>query len=150
MDNLAGLRDIHLPEDSSFWWPIAGGWWITAALIMAAVAVYYLGKEIWRASARFYTQRILLSLKGDEDLAAAVKMSEILRRVCVRQYPEAVALVGDEWIAFLNQKSKEPLDAKAAAVLKDAPFIVPESRSLNAEDMQKLWQFCYAWVGDNL
>ncbi|MBR1825232.1 MAG: DUF4381 domain-containing protein [Alphaproteobacteria bacterium] len=150
MGNLSGLRDIHLPENSSFLWPIAYGWWTVVLGIVCVVTAYYFGKKIWQASARFYAQRILLSLKDDTELPAAIKMSEILRRVCVRQYPEAVALFGDEWIAFLNQKSKNPIDAKAAALLRDAPFIVPESKAYKAEDMQKLWQFCYAWIGENL
>ena len=150
MDNLSGLRDIHLPENSSFLWPLAYGWW-TVLLVMAGIAAaYYIGKKIRRTSARFYAQRILLSLKEDTDLAAAVKMSEILRRACVRQYPEAVALYGKEWIAFLNQKSKNSLDAKTAELLCDAPFVTSESKMFQAEDMQKLWQFCYAWIGENL
>ncbi|MBQ9271710.1 MAG: DUF4381 domain-containing protein [Alphaproteobacteria bacterium] len=150
MDNLAGLRDIHLPEDTSFWWPIAYGWWGVLIVFTGIVIAFYAGKKVWQASAKFYTQRILLSLKDDTELSAAIKMSEILRRVCVRQYPEAVALVGNDWIDFLNKKSKKMLDANAAELLKNAPFIAPKSSNFSAHDMQNLWQFCYEWVGENL
>lgn len=150
MDNLSGLRDIHLPDGGVSLFPIANGWWIVLLLLVGSVIAYRLGKKIWNASARIYTRRILLSLKDDVELPAAVKMSEILRRACVRKYPEAVSLSGDEWIAFLNQKSKYNLEKSAADLLKDAPFIAPKKKVVRPGDMRNLWQFCYDWIGDNL
>jgi hypothetical protein len=150
MDQLSGLRDIHLPEGGMFWFPPAPGWWIVFAAAISIYLIYYFGKKIWQASARYYAERILLSLRGDIKLPAAIKMSEILRRACLRKYPEAVALVGDEWIAYLNQKSKYPLAEKTAELLKNAPYITPDSASFDEQDMQDLWQFCYDWVGNNL
>lgn len=149
-DNLSGLRDIHLPESGVSLFPIAGGWWIVLLILIGGGIAYYTGKKIWLASARIYTRRILLSLKDDVELPAAIKMSEILRRACVRKYPDAVALSGNDWIKFLNQKSKYNLDKNAAELLKDAPFIAPESKSVRSGDMRNLWQFCYDWIGDNL
>ena len=150
IDNLPGLRDIHLPESGVPFFPIANGWWILLLISVGGWGAYYLGKKIWLASARIYTRRILLSLKDDVELPAAIKMSEILRRACVRKYPEAVSLSGDAWIAFLNQKSKYNLEKNAAELLKAAPFVAPESKIVRSGDMRNLWQFCYDWVGDNL
>lgn len=150
MNNLPGLRDIHLPEAGVSLFPIANGWWIMLLLLILGGTAYYAGKKIWLASARIYTRRILLSLQDDVELPAAVKMSEILRRACVRKYPEAVALTGDDWIDFLNQKSKYKLTKNAAELLLDAPFIAPESKVVRSGDMRNLWQFCYDWIGDNL
>lgn len=150
MDSLVGLRDIHLPEHGVSAFPPAYGWWVLPALMVAIYLFYKAAKKIWRASAKLYARRILLSLKDDEELAAAVKMSEILRRACVRKYPEAVALSGDEWLNFLNEKSTHKLQEKAAELLKDAPFIAPTSKFYEPKDMRDLWQFCYDWVGDNL
>lgn len=150
IDNLSGLRDIHLPESGVSLFPIANGWWIILLTLLGSGVAYYLGKKIWMTSARIYTRRILLSVKDDVELPAAVKMSEILRRACVRKYPDAVSLSGDEWIAFLNQKSKYNLEKNAAELLKNAPFMAPESKIVRSGDMRNLWQFCYDWIGDNL
>jgi len=150
IDQLAGLRDIHLPDGGVPFFPLAYGWWsVLLALVGGYFAWVYLNK-LWRASARLYARRILNSIKEDTNLAAAVKISEILRRACLRKYPDAVALVGDEWIEFLNQKAKYPLDKQAAELLKNAPFMAESEKSFDADDMRRLWDFCYDWIGDNL
>lgn len=150
MDQLAGLRDIHLPDSGVSFFPLAYGWW-SMLLVLAGgyIAWIYLNK-LWKASARLYARRILNSIKEDTDLAAAAKISEILRRACVRKYPEAVALAGDEWITFLNEKAKYPLNKSAAELLKNAPFMVKTEKLPDADDMRHIWNFCYDWIGDNL
>ncbi len=148
MDNLPGLRDIHLPDGGVPFFPLAYGWWSILAILAAAFILYKVLRYLWRQSAKLYARRILLSLKDDRDLAAAVKMSEILRRICVRKYPEAVAKSGKEWIEFLNSKSKRALTGTAAKLLQDAPFMVEPS--FNADDMPKVWRYCYDWIGENL
>ncbi len=148
MDNLPGLRDIHLPDGGVPFFPLAYGWWSILVFFLAAFILYKVLKVLWRQSAKLYARRILLSLKNDKGLASAVKMSEILRRACVRKYPEAVAKSGEEWISFLNAKSKWALTGSAAELLQNAPFMVHES--YNAEDMSTVWRYCYDWIGDNL
>ncbi len=148
MDNLPALRDIHLPEGGVPFFPLAYGWWSILVCVIAAWVLYKVLKMLWQQSAKIYARRILQSFKDDTDLAAAVKMSEILRRACVRKYPEAVAVSGDDWIAFLNSKSKWPLNGSAAELLKNAPFMVHQS--YEAEDMSKVWRYCYDWIGENL
>ena len=150
MDNLPELRDIHLPTDGVSVFPLAYGWWG----ILAAVAILYVLIKliIWgrRASARLYAYHLLAPLKTVHSLQSAVKMSEILRRVCVRKYPEAVAFVGQEWIDFINAKAKVKLDDKTAELLKNAPFLPDDDSRYQSEDVAALWQFCYAWIGENL
>ena len=148
MDNLPALRDIHLPEGGVPFFPLAYGWWSVLATVIAALVLYKVLKMLWRQSAKIYARRILLSLKDDTDLAAAVKMSEILRRACVRKYPEAVALSGEQWMEFLNAKSKWVLTGSAAVLLQNAPFMV--HKSYKAEDMPTVWRYCYDWIGANL
>ena len=148
MDNLPALRDIHLPEGGVPFFPLAYGWWGVLVAVVATVVLYKVLKMLWRQSAKIYARRILQSYKHDTDLAAAVKMSEILRRACVRKYPEAVAVSGDDWIAFLNDKSSWKLTGSAAELLKNAPFMVHQS--YDAEDMYKVWCYCYNWIGENL
>ncbi|MBR3675942.1 MAG: DUF4381 domain-containing protein [Alphaproteobacteria bacterium] len=149
MDNLPELRDIHLPDSIPFF-PLAYGWWGVIAFVIGVFILYKVGVYLWRKSARIYARRILLSLKGDIGLESAVKMSEILRRACVRKYPEAVAKTGDDWLQFLNLKSKYPLQGTAAELLKNAPFMNIKEEVDRAEDMEKVWRFCYDWIGANL
>lgn len=150
MDNLPELRDIHLPAHDVSLWPLANGWWI----IIAALAVLYvlLKTVLWlrRKSAKIYARRILNNLSMQNYIAAAAKMSELLRRVCVRRYPKAVALKGEQWLEFLKSKTSHELDDKTANLLKDAPFIQESSNVYTLEDVLKLKKFCDMWLGENL
>lgn len=150
MDNLPELRDIHLPTEGVPVFPLANGWWGLLGLIIAAIFLLKSAMWLYRASARIYARKLLYPLQGQVDLQSAVKMSEILRRICVRKYPQAVALSGDEWIAFLNKNSKTLLSGEAAELLKNAPFMPKDSALLNQKNHQILWKFCYNWIGDNL
>ena len=57
------------------------------------------------------------------DPASAVKMSQILRRICVYKYKSAAALFGIDWIEFLNRHSKVKISGKAARLLLDALYM---------------------------
>ena len=81
---------------------------------------------------------------------SASSMSEILRRICVYKYPEALVLSGNEWIAFLNSKSKAKLDDKTSGLLANAPYMPKTSTTYNVEDLANLKNFCLKWIGENL
>ena len=132
MDNLPELRDIHLPSTDISVFPLAYGWWLVLATIVAIVLL------------------LLNSLKDNHSVAAAAKMSEILRRICVRQYPEAVALTDKKWIAFINSKTKEKLSARTAELLSEAPYMPTDIEKYSSADIDDLWRFCNRWIGDNL
>lgn len=150
MDNLPELRDIHLPSEDISVFPLAYGWWL---LPLMAVGIYllYMGcKYLRRTSAKIYANHLLRPLRDIPDLTAAIKMSEILRRICVRKYPQAVALCGDEWIKFLNEKSKSHLTDKDAQLLLNAPCMSAASFTYTTDEVMRLWLFCRNWIGDNL
>lgn len=150
MDNLPELRDIHIPTDGVSIFPLAYGWWVILLLIILAFILIKSVIVLRKASARLYARKLLLPLKDSYELSAAVKMSEILRRICVRKYPEAVSLFGNEWVEFLNRKSKHQLDEKSAELLKNAPFMHNLPDGYTKEDLTLLWNFCENWVGENL
>ena len=114
MDNLPELRDIHLPQEAILIFPPANGWWVLLLLIIAAIVLIKIIIFIRRTSAKIYARKLLYALQQRNDISAIIKMSEILRRVCIRRYPEAISLFGKEWIDFLNGKSKNRLDEQAA------------------------------------
>ena len=150
MDNLPELRDIHLPTDEIPFFPLAYGWWLLLLSVIVAIILCKVVVWIRRTSARIYAFKLLQALQNKQDLTAVVKMSEILRRVCVRKYPEAVALFGNEWIEFLNSKSKRSMDEQTAELMKNAPFMRDDSKLYNEQNRLKLWHFCYDWIGENL
>lgn len=150
MDNLPELRDIHLPTEEIPIFPLAYGWWMLPLLIIGMIVLFKLIIWIRHTSARIYALKLLGAIQNRNDLNAVVKMSEILRRICVRKYPQAVSLFGDEWIDFLNSKSKHRLEKEAAELLKNAPFMQSDSKSYDENNRKKLWHFCRDWIGDNL
>ncbi len=150
MDNLPELRDIHLPSEDISIFPLAYGWWYILAGMVILVIGSYLIRWIRRTSALLYARHLLKPLKDENNIMAAVKMSEILRRICIRKYPEAVALADNQWIEFINSKTKKPLTGKVAELLKNAPFVPEDSQMYTPNDVADLWQFCSHWIGENL
>lgn len=150
MDNLPQLRDIHLPEDGVSIFPLAYGWWgiLIAVFLVYLAAIFF----VWlrRASAKIYARHLLADANDDNPVRAATQMSEILRRICVRKYPDAVALSGKKWIEFLNSKSKLQIDDEAAKLLNDAPFAREGDVRYQKDKLYRLRQFCYVWIGENL
>lgn len=150
MDNLPELRDIHLPTEGISIFPLAPGWWIMIGSIILLILLFGAAAKIWRGSVRLYVKHMLKPLHNELSPETAVKLSEILRRICRRKYPQAVSLSGREWIDFLNAKSKYPIDEKAAEILQYAPFMQKNNLQYNEADILKLWQYCADWAGDNL
>ncbi len=148
-DNLPELRDIHLPEGVSAF-PPAYGWFVLLACALALWAGWKLFK-LWQVkSRRHYALKILASLNPEQSLESAVKISELLRRICVYRYPEAVALSGGAWIRFLQRRSRHRLDSETAELLKNAPYLNPKHNKISPQSLQKLKTFAQNWVGENL
>ena len=150
MDNLPLLRDIHLPQDGVSIFPLAYGWWAILGAVLLLYLLFKLCILIKKTSAKIYARHLLQPLKNDYSVRSVVQMSEILRRICVRKYPEAVAYTGQSWIDFLNSKSKNKLDEHLAELLNNAPFVREDDKEYQAENIDRLWQFCYLWIGENL
>jgi hypothetical protein len=121
------LRDIHLPPEPLFW-PPAPGWWLLAAVLLGAGWV--LGRHLLRGHARRRWRRAIeaeldaIAADRERDLAArATALSGLLRRVARLVDPTAVALSGDDWLAFLDRQL--PPGRRAAA-----PFLSGQARAL--------------------
>ncbi len=105
-DPLAQLRDIHLPEAIS-WWPLAPGWWVLGALIIAGLA--YAGHFLWqRHHALTYRRQALQEIKqlpNDSQHRRITALFSLLKRVAVSAYPELnlSSLNQAEFIAFIKR-----------------------------------------------
>lgn len=148
-DNLPELRDIHLPDGVSAF-PPAYGWWVILATVIAIVFLIYIIGIIRRKSKKLYALHLLQNIYSSNTIASAVEMSNLLRRICIFKYKEAITLSGDEWIKFLNSKAKKHLVGKAAELLLNAPYIPQNSKGFAQSDVIALRQFCKNWIGENL
>jgi len=148
-DNLPELRDIHLPEGVSFW-PPAYGWYVIIIAIVLAFVIrrYY---RLWRLKSRkLYAVRLLENLDGSNIVTAATQISEILRRVCVYRYPQAVALNGTAWLEFIKAHGSQKISPETAELLQNAPYLNPKTAKYKPQDLEKLIGFAKDWIGENL
>jgi len=112
MNPLDQLRDIHLP-DAVEWWPLAIGWWIVAALLLASIVALF----AWRNKNK--KQRILVShamdslqqLEADTELNTEEwlqSLSALLRRIVINLHGRkaTAGLVGDQWLEYLDRHAK--------------------------------------------
>ncbi len=145
-DPLAALRDIQAPEPIS-WWPLAPGWWLLAALLLALLV--WLGMSLWRANRRrreFVAQQqwLMAELNRIEQQAkrqpreALSQLSQLLRRCALKmqatgfESEQPVAgLHGDDWLNWLQNHGGESL-AKHQEWLLEAPYR-PENQAPPAQ-----------------
>jgi hypothetical protein len=121
------LRDIHIPQ-VSMWWPLAPGWWVLLALLIAVIVagVFVLRR---RAAWRRRVDAALGDLHGataryakDGDAAAfATAASQLLRRVARTRDPHSVVLKGAAWREALASLSPKQ-DVHRLAAIEDAIY----------------------------
>jgi hypothetical protein len=106
-DPLAELRDLHAPTAIGMW-PPALGWWILAALVIAALAYIFYHRYQRRQQAKFWigAQQELQSQMTTNDLEGQTALracNEVLKRAAMHGFPaENLAhLSGAQWIDWL-------------------------------------------------
>ena len=148
-DNLPELRDIHIPHDlPSF--PLGYGWSVIIAVCVLSFLTYKFIRFVVSKSKKRYALNLLKNIASDNVQKSASAMSEILRRVCVYKYPEALVLTGKDWSEFLRKHSKAKLDDKTAELLINAPYMPSNTKSYDMDVLQNLKTFCLKWIGENL
>ena len=137
------LRDLHLPEPVG-WWPPAPGWWLLAALVLAALG--WLSLRAYRAWRRARPRRVALrelerlhrayAIDGDT-LRLGRDLSALVRRAMLAYAPrQAVAgLTGDEWLGWLDRGLPEPMFTSGPGrSLVDLPYRRPgETAAVDGE-----------------
>ena len=112
---LAQLRDIHLP-DAIGWWPLAPGWYLLLILVLFMGVIISVGfvKHYLNGRAKRHALRLVGAYQqeyrthGNAQLSAA-RLSELLKRVALVYFPRknVASLQGEAWIVFLNSTSKK-------------------------------------------
>ena len=115
-DALSESADIHMPQQVG-WWPLAFGWGILIALLLALA-----GYGLWRLFKRMQLQRRLnnaiaeldkcqVQLAGHTDdmqqrLVYVNNVNSVLRRVALAHFPhtEVAGLSGRAWVDFLRSQ----------------------------------------------
>lgn len=149
MNNLPEIKDLQIPDGVSVF-PVAYGWWVVLSILIAGAVLFKIIRHRLQVSKRRYALKEVENIDIENPVAAAVYLSELLRRVCLLKYKEASTFSGEEWISFLNKHSSFPLGAKPAKLLSFAPFMNRKDMTYSAEDAKKLKQFCLKWIGENL
>lgn len=149
--NVASLRDIHLPDAIS-WWPPAIGWWILLGLII--VALLFIPKLYRRitfiplkkvASATF--NNIVNQYKENHNgLAFIRETSKFLRQTamsyCGRE--EIAQLTGEKWVQTLNQLTEQNhFTEELKQSLLNAPY-----QKNSRVDTDQLINTVQSWLAD--
>jgi len=138
------LRDIHVPH-VSMWWPLAPGWWVLFALLIAALVagvIVLRRRAAWnrRVDAALGDLRDATARYADDGNVAAfaTTASQLLRRVARTRDPHSVALKGVAWHDALATMSPRQ-DVQRLAAIEDAIYrpgttleVVPTARDVEA------------------
>lgn len=143
------LKDIHLPQDIS-WWPLSIGWWIIIAALVLGLFAYcvcrYLTKPTLKKSASHELSNIEKKFNDNQDAILCLKeLSVFLRRVSIsKDSPQKVAgLTGDKWLNHLDSSLKEPeFNSPTGQILIKGPYCGRVERGSVIE----LLKLCHKWV----
>ncbi len=149
MENLPQLRDIHLPDKS---WEIYSYLDFLLVLLLVLLAYFFVKMLIKfrQASKKLYALHLLNRANLQDFKQSVCLMSEILRRICVLKYKEAGALVGKQWLSFLDSHSSQKLDDRLKELLINAPYMKCVSDTYTLSDVKQLQNYCKHWIGENL
>ena len=138
------LRDIHVPT-VSMWWPLAPGWWVLLALLVAAIVagVFFLRRRAaWnrRVDAALDDLRVATARYVEDGNVAAFATAahQLLRRVARTRDPHTVVLKGAAWHDALATLSPRQ-DVHRLAAIEDAIYrpeatldVLPTARDVEA------------------
>jgi len=152
--DLSQLRDIHMPEPTS-WWPLAPGWWILLGILLLVLTGFWLlhryrQRNAWRrdALARLAVLQGQHQSEACQSQQLVSELSVILRRVAVSRFPreESASLSGEEWLAFLEQQCRKEtsFQSEVGRLLIVAPYAL--ATSITSDEMNSLFELCRDWI----
>lgn len=150
LPKLLDLKDIHEPLPIG-WWPPAIGWWLSLLLILTMIASsIWLYKRITRKTAVKTARQHLLQIKKDatlDGIATISRLSQLLRRVAISvsaNRAEAAGLVGQQWLAFLDQSmTGNPFTKGVGQLLIKIPY---QKTPPTDQEINQLIALCEHWL----
>ena len=142
------IRDIHFPEQIS-WFPPAIGWWLL--IIFVPIASYFLImliQQLLQKTAVKEAKELLKQLQNNEiltPLEKVIELSSLLRRVAVSCDTKinVGGLTRRAWLDYLDSSLKDaPFKNGIGRCLADAPYQkeLPPDVDLRALfDLAKMW-----------
>lgn len=144
------------------WWPLATGWWLLLAVLVAlAFAAYHwrtilrlrvpipgitLGTWRWDAAAQLRSLR-RRAREGQDPKATVDELSQLLRRIAMARWgrESCAGLTGEEWLAWLATKDPAgfPWEVRGR-LLATAPY-APRG-ALSERELLALVDAAYTWV----
>jgi len=120
--SLQNLNDIVIPAAVS-WWPLAPGWFVLAAVLMAAAV--FLGLRLYhRRKSNLYRRQALQELSAMRtraDTAALCQLPSLLKRTALVVWPrqQVAAMTGADWHRFLDRTAATHLFSSGAGEVLD-------------------------------
>ncbi|WP_133129899.1 DUF4381 domain-containing protein [Legionella yabuuchiae] len=147
---LAQLRDIHLPE-SVGWWPLAPGWYLLFFILLLVIiaCIWGLYRCYRNERAKHQALRLLDEYQSQYEASqnsklASARVSELLKRVALVYFPreEVAGLTGEQWLEFLN-KTGQDIDFRPVQYeLLELPY----GRENACKNLEPLFQQAKRWI----
>ena len=138
--SLDRLHDIAVPPAVP-WWPLAPGWYLLLAALLAALA--YLARRAWKHwQSQAYRRDAMAELEIADDPTA---IAELLRRTALAIAPRTsiAGLQGENWPDWLAAQSPQKLTDPVREQLRVGIYARPDA---SATDLGALREFAAGWI----
>ena len=144
------LKSNHLPDPVS-WWPPAPGWWMLAALTLAALAliiwliVKYIRKTRYRRVANKQAKSLYSRYKQHNDSRRFVHDCNcLLKKTALHAFPDQqpAGLHSHQWLEFLSKTSNNPSFTEESGQM----FGAGKYQQEHSVDAEKVYALTLSWI----
>ncbi|ACV27392.1 DUF4381 domain-containing protein [Kangiella koreensis] len=146
---LEQLRDIHLPDDVS-WWPLAIGWWVVLAIIIAVITLL-IAKAIVQQRRKRYARFALIELediKHSDNKDWLIQTHQIMRRASLCYFPKSQVASMDtkHWVILLYQTGSDIWTQQNLQLLEEGVYRNPDT--IDSEHKEQFLQEASLWLNN--
>jgi len=145
--DLSGLKDIHLPEQPTFF-PQAIGWWIVLFFLLVVFLGGLFGYYKYYTSPKQYALRLLrqIMMQKISDIDILIDLGKLLKRIALIVFPrsEVASLSGQEWADFLFKTGNHSFSRKQTELISQAAYL-PKQKAI-AIHKEKLYTATRDWI----
>lgn len=136
--SLQNLQDI-VEAPRVAWWPLAPGWWIVLAVVIAAALALSVWSLLrWRQNA--YRRQALRELRS---ATSSLHVAQLLKRTALAKYgrTDVAALSGEQWVRWLERTSHRKVPGAVRSELARGLFCENSSKPSEA-----LYEYAETWI----